>query len=311
MIKGSSSLCLPANKTWVSVGFSKNHTAEDFGWLSKYPASKYQDLVAVSDGEIIAHHKYSDGGNTVVLGWNYGNHDYYALYMHNKDQSPLKVGTVVKQGDPIAVMGKTGKSRGEHVHLILIKAPKGSKYDNNALRKYRIAPSSYPMYVYPGQEIVSGKVNIKPLPKVEEVKSDKAVIKKGAKSKSLSAKYNNLSIARSAIGVPLDYELNKVKGKDWVYFPTIQTYVDIKDVDFNKKPQNKPQKPVSNVGKTAQLRGNVNLYPNANTKIAYGIPSGRPRNLKILDEANGRLKVKSTAFNPQTVWVNAKDVKIV
>src|SRR5690554_6761039 len=119
MIKGSSSLCLPANKTWVSVGFSKNHTAEDFGWLLKYPNSKNQDLVAVSDGEIIAHHKYVDGGNTVVLGWNYGSHDYYALYMHNKAQSPLKVGTVVKQGDAIAQMGNTGNaSRGEHVHLI-------------------------------------------------------------------------------------------------------------------------------------------------------------------------------------------------
>lgn len=69
-------------------------------------------------------------------------------------------------------------------------------------------------------------------------------------------------------------------------------------------------KPATNVGKTAQLRGKVNLYPNATAKTPYRVPSGRNRDLRILAESNGRFKVSSPAFNPREVWINAKDVKV-
>lgn len=60
----------------------------------------------------------------------------------------------------------------------------------------------------------------------------KAVIKRGAVSASQSKHYNGRPISATFIGVELDYELNKVKGKDWVYFPVISTYVDRKYVTF-------------------------------------------------------------------------------
>ena len=291
-----------------------------------------------------------------IIGVNTGHSDYGGhVFAYSKEldgtfhpshmsRIDVKKGDIVKAG---TVIGLSGGARGTHgagtstgAHLHIGWYAKGKKTNTGKGKQGD------------GQWIDIEKVDF--TLKVEEVKSDKAFIKKGAKSKSLSAKYNNLSIANSAIGVPLDYELNKVKGKDWVYFPSIQTYVDIKDVDFtlkvvektvdelaqevidgkwgngqervnrltkaghdSKKVQSKVNeilkvkpKPVSNVGKTAQLRGKVNLYPNSTGGTRY-IPSGRSRNLKILDEANGRLKVKSTAFNPQTVWVNKKDVKVV
>lgn len=71
--------------------------------------------------------------------------------------------------------------------------------------------------------------NKKPLPTPAK---KKAVIKKGAVSASQSKQYNGRPISAMYIGVELDYELNKVKGKDWVYFPIIQTYVSRKDVEI-------------------------------------------------------------------------------
>lgn len=61
----------------------------------------------------------------------------------------------------------------------------------------------------------------------------KAKINPGAKYVSKSSKFNNVPVKPAYIGVDLDYELNR-KGADasWVFFPSLTSYVDKKDVTF-------------------------------------------------------------------------------
>lgn len=160
MQKQKDYLCLPANQTHITVGFSSAHTAIDFGWLIA-SNSKNQDLVAVSDCEVIQTTHYKDGGYTSVTGWEDDYNTWFAEYMHNLEGSAVPVGTVLKQGQKVARMGNTGKSHGEHVHFVLIKAPKGSVYSNAGMRKYRVDPAKY-LYVFPNQTLKVGKIPNKP-----------------------------------------------------------------------------------------------------------------------------------------------------
>lgn len=246
-----------------------------------------------------------------IIGVNTGHGDYGGhVFAYSKEldgtfhpshmtRIDVKKGDIVKAGTVIGLSGGrrgtpgAGTSTGAHLHIGYYA--KGKKTDTGKGKQGD------------GQWIDIEKADF--TLKVEEIKSDKAFIKKGAKSKSLSSKYNNLSIARSAIGVPLDYQLNKVKGKDWVYFPSIQTYVDIKDVDFENKPQNKP-KPVSNVGKTwRNILKPLPLYDgNGNRHIK---PSRATRNYKILAEKGDFYQIQHVLFNPRKVWVKKIDGKLV
>lgn len=174
MQKQKDYLCLPANQTHITVGFSSEHTAIDFGWLVA-SNSKNQDLVAVSDCEVIQTTHYNDGGYTSVIAWEDADNTWFAEYMHNLKDSAVKVGTILKQGQKVAKMGNTGTSRGEHVHFVLIKAPKGSKYSNAGMRKYRVDPAKY-LYVFPNQTLKVGSLPKKPtkpyLNDIEQVAKD-------------------------------------------------------------------------------------------------------------------------------------------
>lgn len=72
-------------------------------------------------------------------------------------------------------------------------------------------------------------------PKPNPTPSGKATINKGAVYKSKSSQYNNVKVPEIHTGVPLDYKLNQTSNKDWVYFPTLQSYVDKSQVTFGDK----------------------------------------------------------------------------
>ena len=59
-------------------------------------------------------------GNTVVLDHLNG---YYSLYAHNK-KNLVKRGALVRKGQTIAVVGRTGRATGPHVHLEIKKGNK-------------------------------------------------------------------------------------------------------------------------------------------------------------------------------------------
>lgn len=95
----------------------------------------------------------------------------------------------------------------------------GKRFDDNIVLK---------AYWLEGNDIVEE-------PSQPDVVKDKAIIVKGARSSSKSAKYHGLTINSAYTGVPLDYQLNQVSGENWVYFPSIQTYVDPKYVRYTNE----------------------------------------------------------------------------
>lgn len=276
-------LCLPANQTWISAGYATTHTAEDYGWLSKNPASKNQSLVALSDAEVVSVFWAGDGGNVVVIGWEAAENTWYAEYQHCLDNSVLAVGSVVKQFDEVSKMGNTGKSNGEHVHLVLIKAPKGSAYNNSLLRKYRVKPSDY-LYVFPGQEFIGEEVKPKPaVPYFQEGAETVYTVVKGDTLWGIGVKYgvDYLKIAKD----------NGIKNPALIHVgQELKIYAS-----------DAPATPVSNVGKYYNVEGKTTLYNLSGT--AYPKTASAKRSMVIEAEVNSMYQITSASYSPKTVYV--------
>lgn len=315
--KGSSSLCLPANFTWVSQIFKKDHTAYDFGYSLAHKGSHNQDLVAVSDAMVVDHLVYRDGGNTAVIGWNTDENTWYAEYMHNKYLNEVPIGTLVKQGQKIGTMRDTGSVGSFHTHFILVKAPLGTPFDNEAVRKYRVEPITYPMYVYPGQDLRDGsKVKFKTLPKDPIPTPDKGVtvgdtvIVNGKLHKDSNGR-NPGSTLKNFKGVvefivkdrPYPYH---IKGKGWVSAASIG--IDLPTPTPTPKPTPKDQ--------YVNMKGNVALYVSDKGNGTYPAPSTnkktflQARSAKILETKGSRFKVSVPTFNPKVVWVEKSQVGV-
>ena len=72
-------------------------------------------IIAVADGKVVKKAYTPNGfGNLIVIEQNDGIRAYYA---HMQKESFLQVGDKVKAGDTIGIVGTTGKSTGNHLHL--------------------------------------------------------------------------------------------------------------------------------------------------------------------------------------------------
>ncbi|MCK4265606.1 M23 family metallopeptidase [Candidatus Babeliales bacterium] len=109
---------LPMNVTRIATPFGEIRTTIEKG---KY-YHKAVDLVnlprsviwASQTGKVIIKDRYSFTGNTVVLDHGRGIH---TLYFHLDEFSPgLEVGDLVKKGNPVGRLGKTGYASGYHLH---------------------------------------------------------------------------------------------------------------------------------------------------------------------------------------------------
>ena len=74
-------------------------------------------VLAVADG--IVSHAGSDGGYGRMIEITHGN-GYVTRYAHNA-KLLAKPGQTVKRGDPIALMGSTGRSTGPHLHFEVLR----------------------------------------------------------------------------------------------------------------------------------------------------------------------------------------------
>jgi murein DD-endopeptidase MepM/ murein hydrolase activator NlpD len=74
-------------------------------------------VLAVADG--IVSHTGTDGGYGRLVEITHGN-GYVTRYAHNA-KLLVKPGQTVKRGDPIALMGSTGRSTGPHVHFEVLR----------------------------------------------------------------------------------------------------------------------------------------------------------------------------------------------
>lgn len=124
----------PVNYVYVSQTFKNSHKAVDLGWSSKYYGQN-QDIYACYDGTVTVNSYASDAGNYLAIKHENGD---ISRYLHLKNRSSLSVGTKVKKGEKIGIMGSTGRSTGPHLHFDLTK--NGS----------RVNPLDY-LYVYSNQ----------------------------------------------------------------------------------------------------------------------------------------------------------------
>lgn len=112
-------LLQPTNEPAVTYPFTGRdaHNGLDLGWLAK-TGNKYQPIYACQEGVVVAKFSNSSVGNAIVLEHCYGQGlKRWTGYIHMHKPSPLNVGARVQQGQQLGIMGNTGKSYGNHLHL--------------------------------------------------------------------------------------------------------------------------------------------------------------------------------------------------
>ena len=101
------------NRNTGISGASKSHVGVD---IRRNMSKAKTNILAVKAGVVSTSYYNSIRGNVVVIKHN---DTYETLYQHMATKSPLKVGSKVKAGDVIGLMGSTGTSSGIHLHFEL------------------------------------------------------------------------------------------------------------------------------------------------------------------------------------------------
>jgi len=68
---------------------------------------------ASQDGKVVMKERFEYSGNTVVIDHGYG---ILSLFFHLHDFADINVGDMIKRGNPIGTLGKTGYASGYHLH---------------------------------------------------------------------------------------------------------------------------------------------------------------------------------------------------
>lgn len=119
---------------WVSSGFSKDHSAVDFGWDRNYGGSD-QVIVAPYDMTVVKEGFDSTVGNYIYAQATYEGKKYTFRFIH-LSATAVKAGEEVKKGAIIGKMGNTGTaSKGAHLHFDILDGHRTSlpsdRYNNS------------------------------------------------------------------------------------------------------------------------------------------------------------------------------------
>jgi murein DD-endopeptidase MepM/ murein hydrolase activator NlpD len=111
----------PVEKGWISSYYGKR-TDPFSGKLAMHNGIDFagkdgSNVVAVAAGVVTWTGTKSGYGNTVEISHGDG---FVTRYSHNK-QNLVAPGDVVRKGEPVALMGSTGRSTGAHVHYEVYK----------------------------------------------------------------------------------------------------------------------------------------------------------------------------------------------
>jgi murein DD-endopeptidase MepM/ murein hydrolase activator NlpD len=111
----------PIKKGWLSSPYGRRtdpfnghiamHNGVDFA------GDEGSEVIAVASGVVTFEGRMSGYGNMVELTHGDG---YKTRYAHNASHL-VQLGDVVKKGDPITLMGSTGRSTGPHVHFEVLR----------------------------------------------------------------------------------------------------------------------------------------------------------------------------------------------
>lgn len=111
----------PVEKGWVSSPYGKRsdpftgHLAMHNG--IDFAGKEGSDILAVAAGVVTWTGTQSGYGNSVEISHGDG---FVTRYSHNQ-QNLVEPGDVVRKGEPVALMGSTGRSTGAHVHYEVYK----------------------------------------------------------------------------------------------------------------------------------------------------------------------------------------------
>ncbi len=100
------------------VGFISQHYKEDVHNGIDIAAPEGTPIVAPASGQVLFSGWTVNGGNTIIIGHDFG---YYSYYKHNL-RNLVRVNQWVEQGEVIAYLGNSGqKSYGPHLHFEIWK----------------------------------------------------------------------------------------------------------------------------------------------------------------------------------------------
>lgn len=111
----------PVTQGWISSYFGNR--ADPFNGRTAFHAGldfagkEGSEVVAVASGVVTWSKERFGYGRTVEI--NHGN-GYVTRYAHNA-RNLVTVGTTVQKGDPVALMGSSGRSTGPHLHFEVLK----------------------------------------------------------------------------------------------------------------------------------------------------------------------------------------------
>lgn len=117
LCKDTRRFCPPMDIARVTCEFGTIRTTERKG---RY-AHKAVDIIntpksvvwATQDGRIVLKKRFTYTGNTVVIDHGLG---ILSIFAHLDDFAKIEVGDLIKQGNPLGTMGKTGYASGYHLH---------------------------------------------------------------------------------------------------------------------------------------------------------------------------------------------------
>lgn len=146
---------LPLEYNEITTYFSKEHPAIDLGWKT----NPNPNIYSIAEGKVIENGYNDSTGYRIWIQTDIDDIRYLHRYCHLKEQSNLKVGNTIKRGDLIGIMGSTGNSTGNHLHLDLWKCPKNYVMNWNDRLKYAVNPLLY-CYLFEDQEQNPSSSNI-------------------------------------------------------------------------------------------------------------------------------------------------------
>ena len=124
----------PVNYISIKQTFG-NHKGVDFGWYDDKHHNQW--IYAVDDGVVIYNRHQTTGGYVIHIRHDSGYVSEYGHLLKNSQQ--VHEGDVVKKGQKIAKMGRSGIVTGEHLHFGLYKGT----YINYKAKKYFVDPLRY------------------------------------------------------------------------------------------------------------------------------------------------------------------------
>ncbi|MCB1615111.1 MAG: peptidoglycan DD-metalloendopeptidase family protein [Pseudomonadales bacterium] len=111
----------PVKRGWLSshYGYRTDPFTGKKSWHNgiDFAGKAGSEVIAVASGVVVASEKREGYGYMVEV--NHGD-SFSSRYAHNQ-KNLVKVGDVVEKGQPLAIMGSTGRSTGPHVHFEIYK----------------------------------------------------------------------------------------------------------------------------------------------------------------------------------------------